>query len=349
MPIPVTIESSIAVPRRSKSKHRRSFVRHAAAGATPSTDDDPEDLDRGVAGSVPKSVTVARESDRRSNQVPPLNDDLWLYILDNISARELTRLRTVSQDFCGKISHLLRSRFRNLACSKEYEVLFESCAPAAARRSPRHRVTFSSFVPNPSSIELAEFRFACSPTTSQFITLDDDQSFGNNLLALHIRAVYAAPQAPLHVEESPETWGAVSTPPTMQSYAWTLNIANGMNRVFRSWFERPDIPPPSPPSSPEYDSSDTETPLAAPRPKAIKMLKPALGCAIHSAQIQCHLVHGIARDPRVTYQPLPGALPSRFEFAYESLKIDVARLVVGVEEGLRRSGPQERFLMWLRV
>ncbi|SCZ90155.1 BZ3500_MvSof-1268-A1-R1_Chr1-3g01808 [Microbotryum saponariae] len=335
MPFPVTIDSSITVPR-SQSKHRRSALRQApATSGTLSATDGAEDLDRCAAVGT-------------SSRLVELNDDLWLHILENIPARELTRLRTVSHDFCAKISHLLRARFRHLACSKQYEVLFESCAPAATRRSLRHRVTFSSFVSNdPSSIELAEFGFTGSTTASQSITLDDDQSFGNNILALHIRTVHASAKTPLHLE-APETWRAASSPPTLESYAWTMTVANGMNRVFRSWFERPDIPPPSPPSSPEYDSSDQET-LLAPRPKAIKMLKPALGCAIHSAQIQCHLVHGIARDPRVTYQPLPGALPSRFEFAYESLKVDVARLVVGVEEGIRRSGHKERFLMWLRV
>jgi len=169
--------------------------------------------------------------------------------------------------------------------------------------------------------------------------------------------------------------GNSSPPPRFFSdFSWQLSIASSLDRLFREWFV-PDVtnssndeedredavtrrssiesgededvlslsPSPSPPSS--SSSRETSPPVVVSRPSRIRLLEPSnnwptssrVPSAFKSASLEC-LSHEGATAPEVwRYGPPPPAGPGHLEFEYyiDSICLDVGKVVVAAEEGLK--------------
>lgn len=130
-----------------------------------------------------------------------------------------------------------------------------------------------------------------------------------------------------------------STPPRgPPSVSFSLSLAEGLERLYRTWFENPNAQPRS------------TTTAACPRKTAPQTLYPT-GSALRSARIQCKQVEPSVPFAYPTHLYGSGSYvsmrPTLFEFAYESLELDVAKLISGVEEGLDREEHHGPIILWM--
>lgn len=208
---------------------------------------------------------------------------------------------------------------------------------------------------------------------AQFIPLDDEEAFGSMLLSVHLRGVDRAEAAitafddpatrtyvaPVALSSIPATnsisMAAIgraptafdpngngtpaSTPPSSSSpssrprFSFSLSLAEGLDRLYRSWFET--ILPPS----------DIYTPPASPtlwgyRPTLPQVLSPSGSCGLLEARIQCQQSTRYASAEKgcgVAYPYMPygspgsytAGQPKLFEFYYTDLLLDVSFISQG--------------------
>ena len=133
------------------------------------------------------------------------------------------------------------------------------------------------------------------------------------------------------------------TPPATPPITWSVSLAEGFDRLFRPWFEDSTFPPATQHSS--------RPPVASPwsRRTTSQILTPAPSSGLREARIRCVQVAPVDSG-RDLYRRPQGPL-SVFEYSYESLVVDVARLLVRMEEGLERGTGEEAVvvLQWVRL
>ncbi|KAM0756428.1 hypothetical protein T439DRAFT_321127 [Meredithblackwellia eburnea MCA 4105] len=163
-----------------------------------------------------------------------------------------------------------------------------------------------------------------------------------------------------------------STPPRgPPSVSISISLAEALERMYRTWFENSNLSPNSSchplPSTASTSSSASSsiTPIAATAPiipifppKRRKMIARDLhtggsggGCALKSARINCVQVEPLPSGDYASRSYGCGAYvpnnPSHFEFHYESVDLDVGRLVVGVEEGMDKNSSKGSIVLWM--
>lgn len=114
-------------------------------------------------------------------------------------------------------------------------------------------------------------------------------------------------------------------PRTRTLFSFSLSLAEGLERLFRNWFEDATLLKP------------TNVDATAPRRTRTQILTPSGGCAILEAHIECVQVAPLAvsADPLAAYRDTPVSdVPKLFEFHYTVLRLHVPKLVVKLEEAL---------------
>ncbi|KAL8283163.1 hypothetical protein RQP46_005941 [Phenoliferia psychrophenolica] len=319
--------------------------------------------------------------DPKSGRVPP---EILYEILDNLPARDLVPIRLASRTFADTVNALLRTRLLHIVKDPTQELVFQSNRPADYRKTPGQKINFIDFV-QPEGVtcgtEIARFSLPSSPApVSQFLPMEDDEAFGTFILSVHIRGVEPPPTpeeelpsgsshpidflslatppltpASSPVRLTPLHWAlnsAIGTPPRFNlpatpastpprgppSVSLSLSLAEGTERLYRTWFENPLAQPPS------------TTTLECPRKTLPHTLSPT-GSALKAARIQCRQVlpsepfeYPSNRYGSQTYIP---TRPSLFEFAYESVELDVAMLISAVEEGLDSEESHGPVILWM--
>ncbi|GAA6049539.1 hypothetical protein JCM3770_000837 [Rhodotorula araucariae] len=207
------------------------------------------------------------------------------------------------------------------------------------------------------------------------LALDDGEMFQQNILSVHLRAaVSPTPPSP----PSPDVMDAEDTPmsasdrPRFIEYNWTLDLATSLDRVFRHWFleaaseassprSSPTLSPSHSPSlSPSRSPSPSPPPRCETRPRRLgcpssPIASPRsalLGAAIACVQIPLDdvLPDGDEADvlclspgpspPGSRYgSPVSATGPPRvYEYTFEDIALDVAKVVVLAEENLPTCG-----------
>ncbi|GAA5899095.1 hypothetical protein JCM5296_005743 [Sporobolomyces johnsonii] len=296
-------------------------------------------------------------------------EDLLLAILEELPSRSLVPLRTVSRLFAILVDEILCARFLNIAAGDKHELILESCAPYEIRAPYRQRLAFSHFVEldDPFSSKIAHFGVAAQ--RSLFLPLDDEEIFSNNLLSIHLQNAVQPIYARARQDDDPTNLNFVhltttttpapaSRPP---SFSWSLSLASSLDRLFRDWFF---LEPSSVSSSPDSSLSSTPTsslscspavsrpsspspsPLADSRPTRTQLLSASPSSAtsaLRGAYIEC------IQQPRpaseAEYRRSPS--PKLFEYCFSSVRLEVAKVVVAAEEGLRKGGRGNPFVLVL--
>lgn len=147
--------------------------------------------------------------------------------------------------------------------------------------------------------------------------------------ALSSASVVARPPRSLPITPS-------STPPRgPPSVSFSLSLAEGLERLYRSWFESPSASSSAVPQTKTHELHPTGEKTSA---------------ALRSARIECVQVPPTMAVPYGSsaygsgYEPMRQTL---FEFAYTGLEMDVGRLVVGVEEGMDREESRGPIVLWM--
>lgn len=376
-------------------------------------------LEVATAPVVDEAILAPHEDEREIERKVVLPPELMCQILNHLPSKKLARLRSTSSVqshllhlyfteewlcFDRKmtaevVNHLLRCRLMETTNDDDYELLLESCPPFATRSTHRQAIQFNSFTPltfEPSHIssssqnQLATFVPVAEVPIPQFLALDDDQYFGNEMASLQLRAK----TKPVVVESTE----VVDTTADQSIRALTpfnsrrlpnmnpiISLSGGVTRLFRHHFEVStldqeisidedavdDASPSSSYTSTTSILSDTSTNSSTsststdsqskskPRSQIEQILIPTNPSALLSASISCYTVpppkRSTSNSPSTssstssTPSSFPGISftsssspqsfgPKLFEWYYKSLRIDVARFVVGVEEGMAGGG-----------
>ena len=256
---------------------------------------------------------------------------------------------------------------------------FESSSPSQTRSAERQRVELGRFHPQISvtSTLLADLTFPKPGAVLQHLLLDEDEQFGGLILGLSLRGLnlaYEPPhrfsaainnperfsfaigvtptpaQFPINLFPDPpdlaEAPSAIhnrpDTPPSTPPITWSISLADGFDRLFRAWFENPALP------CPHEDRPCAPTP-APRRATATHTLEPAPRGGLREARLRCVQVAPTACG-RDLYGRPQGEV-AVFEYTYESLVVDVARVLVRMEEGIEQGRGEEAVvvLQWLRL
>ena len=154
----------------------------------------------------------------------------------------------------------------------------------------------------------------------------------------------ARPSPPSSAPTTPQ-----SAPPRPRAFlSFSISLAEGLERLFRTWFEDQTLEPPLSPSH------------AHPRRTVPQVLVPSGSCGLLEASIECYQVapaQPAAGSTRSISYPFSGygsasytpGQPRLFEFFYSQLKLEVGKIVVGVEEGLGKGSKRGEVVMWMRV
>jgi hypothetical protein len=208
--------------------------------------------------------------------------------------------------------------------------------------------------------------------TPQSFRLDDYEAFATLLLSLTLRgivkeAVTPPPPPPTHsdnlegaglhdnaLDARAEPFNVVFTPigtPSVDAelpavlrkrFTFSMPLADGLDRVFRSWFEDPVVQP-----TPATYSHLTKSNFS-------KTLIPSSASCLLKARIECVPNPVVAEGGGTVdvYRALSvqaGSATKAFEFKFDQVELDLGRLVVAIEEGLSKGdGNAETVVMWLR-
>lgn len=248
-------------------------------------------------------------------------------------------------------------------------IQFESSAPSEYRSAGQQTIKLSGFVDdgfdNLAPKDVA--RFVLPVQMKQFLPLDDEEAFGSMLLSVHLRGLsrkeveveddsgegqlgtLRLADAPTASTTLPITMvaggrpsftnlpGRSSLPST--EFTFSLSVAEGLERLFRSWFEIP--------LSSTFDieeevihqqellsrtaSSNTSTSFSSNviKPTRPHTLFPSGSCALLEARIQCcqrkpTRATNSGMAPYAYGSPNSPDLPTLFEFFYTDLLLEVS-------------------------
>ncbi|BGP44680.1 hypothetical protein JCM10450v2_000494 [Rhodotorula kratochvilovae] len=209
------------------------------------------------------------------------------------------------------------------------------------------------------------------------LALDDGEMFQQNILSVHLRAA-TAPLSPRPRNPDAMDVDEASAPLPQSrfiDYNWTLDLATSLDRFFRSWFLEsaseaisPRSSPSSSPSpspslspSPSPSLSPSRSPSPSPssretRPRRLGPASPPARSALLSASIACVqvLLSDVLPDgdeadvlclspgpspPGSRYgSPAAAGPPRVYEYTFEDVALDVAKVVVLTEENLPPCG-----------
>ncbi|GAA6039018.1 hypothetical protein JCM8097_000156 [Rhodosporidiobolus ruineniae] len=298
-------------------------------------------------------------------------EDILLAILEEVPSRTLVSLRSVSRQFSVLVDEVLRIRFLDLTADECNEMVLESCAPYETRACHRQPISFSHFGPAtdlPYTGNVAHFKLASDPPVPQFLPLEQDEVFGQNLLSIHLRN---APKRPaVEQDDDEDDIIELSSPPTPPSlvvphFDYSLSLASSLDRLFRSFWESPSplIQAASPTESRESSPSPPSTPRETKTHRLACPYDPSSPSALFAAQIECFQVASPSPDSPLSTEdsdgdsllsysplsssPIPGwrfggsgaASPPRlFEYYFSGVEMDVGKVVVAAEEGLPNGG-----------
>lgn len=246
---------------------------------------------------------------------------------------------------------------------------FESSSPSQTHPAERQRVQIASFLPSPalSSPLLANLSFTEPTPPVHRLLLDEDEQFGGVMLSLSVRGLDRARcQTKQFGAKATRGYAPVSfatgirqpsrrvpldgggqhsalperpdTPPATPPITWSITLADGFDRLYRSWFE---------------DLTLTTFPqLTAPyntQHHTLHALTPSPCSSLRSVQIRC-AQQAPSECGRDLYGK-PRGQAAVFEYEYEGLVVDVGKVLVGMEEAVERGCGREAVvvLQWVRL
>lgn len=212
---------------------------------------------------------------------------------------------------------------------------FGSATPAQYRNAVCQVLAFSRFDASPAGNLTAHFTIA--PLEIQTVHLDSDVLFGNLMLSVRIQGKdddeEADTDAP--VLASSPTGSTSSSSSSRSTFPFTLSLVEGLDRVYRSWFVDPQSPLPT------YAGMTMRT--------APQVLYPSAVCALLKANIQCLLTPKPAPSATPLFRSeLDEEPPIDLHFYYESVELDVGRLVASAEKGLSSGFPRGEMTLYVR-
>ncbi|GAA5876214.1 hypothetical protein JCM16303_007057 [Sporobolomyces ruberrimus] len=244
-------------------------------------------------------------------------EDLILVILQQLPSKPLLPLRRVSRLFAVLVDEVLRGRFSMVTSCNTTELILESCAPYNSRAPSRQVIEFSHFDDSTFPVEGVSAHFTVATRDPQYVPLDDDEMFANNLLGVTLESIEAVPIPEELMTGQPRTFnmpytridGNSSSPPRQFSdFAWQLCLASSLDRLFREWFL---IPKPKPTTDEEYEAQQEERQKFLDAQEARRSASPPSSLNSNSDSDDSVDVFSLAPSPTSSRETTPYSGPSR--------------------------------------
>ncbi|KAM0793228.1 hypothetical protein ACM66B_000694 [Microbotryomycetes sp. NB124-2] len=256
-------------------------------------------------------------------------------MLDDLPAKQLVILRSVSPCFATIIDGILRCRMMAIINSNRHEIVFDSTMPFETRMGQRHALDFSHFEESKYTGAGEAAHFTLPVLQSHFLPLDEGESFGTTLLSLHVRE--KPPQLSTPPTSPPSSrsatprqsslptsgWAGPSTP--LERFTTRTVVGSGPARLFRHWFE-----------------DRRRHPLASPLEP--RTLEPSGATALISAQLLCHQVTPttpLQQTPSYPFSTFATSSARLFEYQIERIKVDIGKFCAALED----AGSQRKFMI----
>ncbi|GAA5896542.1 uncharacterized protein JCM6883_006939 [Sporobolomyces salmoneus] len=297
-------------------------------------------------------------------------EDLLLAILEQAPSKQLVPLRRVSRLFGVLVDEVLRARFVKMATCQDTAIILESCAPYNSREPSRQVLVFSHFVDPALPFAAMVAHFDVATRHPHYLPLDDNEVFANNILGVTLESMEPAPLEFLTTQ--PRTFNIPYAPSTgngtlpqrfFSDFSWQLPLASSLDRLFRDWF-CPESPTQSKQDQGDrrssFDSAEGDDDVLSRSPSSRESTPPPVvstpprsrlqrinlsnhwptssrvPSAFVSASLECFSHEGARPPPVYLLGPPPSVWgPLEFEYYFDSICLDVGKVLVAAEEGLK--------------